>query len=115
VGYSRAIRIGNRLEISGTTAVDDSGAIIGVGNPYQQTLFILQKIENVMKEAGFALDTVVRTRMYVADITQWEEIGRAHGEFFAVIKPVTTMVQVARLIDRDMLVEIEISAELYDI
>lgn len=111
VGYSRAIRIGDRLEVSGTTSTDDQGKVIGVGDPYLQTKYIIQKVKKVMEEAGFPLSTVVRTRMFVTDISQWEEVGRAHGEFFSSICPVTTMVEVSRLIQEDMLVEIEFSAE----
>ncbi len=114
VGYSRAIKIGNRLEVSGTTATDENGNVVGVGDPYQQTKYIIQKVARVMKDAGFSLSTVVRTRIFVTDISQWEEVGRAHGEYFSTIRPVTTMVEISRLIQDDMLVEIEFSAEWQD-
>ncbi len=114
VGYSRAIKIGNRLEVSGTTATDENGNVVGVGDPYQQTKYIIQKVARVMKDAGFPLSTVVRTRIFVTDISQWEEVGRAHGEYFSTIRPVTTMVEISRLIQDDMLVEIEFSAEWQD-
>lgn len=109
VGYSRAVQIGNTLEVSGTVAVDDAG-IVGKGDFYAQARFIIQKIEKVMAQAGFTLKDVVRTRMYVTDISQWEKVGRAHGEFFAEIKPATSMVEVSGLIDPDHLVEIEVTA-----
>lgn len=109
VGYSRAVLIGNHLEISGTVATDESG-VVGKGDFYAQTKFILQKIENVLHQAGFTLGDVVRTRMFVTDISHWEEIGKAHGEFFRDIKPVTSMVEISALIDPDYLVEIEVTA-----
>ncbi|MEQ9591906.1 MAG: RidA family protein [Cyclobacteriaceae bacterium] len=109
VGYSRAVQIGNQLEISGTVAVDDNG-VVGKGDHYAQTRFILKKIEGVLKNAGFDLKDVVRTRIFVTDISHWEEIGRAHGEAFRDIKPVTTMVEISKLVDPDFLVEIEASA-----
>ena len=109
VGYSRAVQIGNTLEVSGTVAVDDTG-IVGKGDFYEQAKFIIQKIEKVMVQAGFTLKDVVRTRMYVTDISQWEQVGKAHGEFFGAIKPATSMVEVSGLIDPDHLVEIEVTA-----
>lgn len=109
IGYSRAVRIGSHLEISGTVATDDGG-VVGKGDFYKQTVFILQKVDKVMKEAGFSLSDVVRTRIFVTDISKWEEVGRAHGEFFKDIKPATSMVEVSALIDADYLVEIEITA-----
>jgi enamine deaminase RidA (YjgF/YER057c/UK114 family) len=109
VGYSRAVQIGNQLEISGTVATDDSG-VVGKGDFYAQTKFIIQKIEKVLHQAGFTLTDVVRTRMFVTDISHWEEIGKAHGEFFKDIKPATSMVEVSALIDPDYLVEIEVTA-----
>ncbi len=109
VGYSRAVLIANSLEISGTVATDDNG-VVGKNDFYAQTKFILQKVEKVLHQAGFSLQDVVRTRMFVTDISQWEEVGKAHGEFFKHIKPATTMVQVSALIDPDYLVEIEVSA-----
>ena len=109
VGYSRAVLCGDTLEVSGTVAVNDGG-VVGKGDVYAQTRFIIQKIEKVMKEAGFSLEDVVRTRTYVLDISQWEAVGRAHGEFFGTIKPATSMVEVSRLIGPDYLVEIEVTA-----
>ena len=109
VGYSRAIRAGNCVEVAGTTAMDGD-LLVGKGDLYTQTFFIFQKIEKVLAEAGAALSDVVRTRMYVTDISQWEAAGRAHAEFFSAIKPVATMVEVNRLINDDLLIEIEVSA-----
>lgn len=109
VGYSRAVRVGNTLEISGTVATDEKG-VVGKGNFYEQTRFIIQKIEQVLGNAGFDLRHVVRTRMFVTNITHWEEIGKAHGEFFKEIKPVTSMIEVKGLIDPDYLIEIEVTA-----
>lgn len=110
VGYSRAIQIGNQLEVSGTVATDDAGAVVGKDDFYVQTKFIIQKIEKVLKRAGFELNDVIRTRTFVTDISQWEEVGKAHGEFFKDIKPVTSMIEIKGLIDSDYLVEIEVSA-----
>ncbi len=109
VGYSRAVQIGNQLEISGTVATDDNG-VVGKNDFYAQTKFILQKIEKVLHQADFKLQDVIRTRMFVTDISHWEEIGKAHGEFFKNIKPVTSMVEISALIDPDYLVEIEVTA-----
>ena len=109
IGYSRAVKIGNVVEISGTTASSDNG-IVGKNDLYVQTKFILEKIRGVLEEAGAEMQHVVRTRMFLTDIAQWEEAARAHGEFFKDIKPVTTMVEVNKLIDNDMLIEIEVSA-----
>lgn len=109
VGYSRAVQIGNQLEISGTVATDDNG-VVGKDDFYAQTKFILQKIEKVLHQADFKLENVVRTRMFVTDISYWEEIGKAHGEFFNNIKPVTSMIEISALIDPDYLVEIEVTA-----
>ena len=109
VGYSRAVRIGNTLEISGTVAVDEQG-VVGKGDFYSQTKFILRKIAGVLAQAGFSLEDVVRTRTYVTDITRWEEVGRAHGEVFGKIKPATSMIQVSGFIEPDYLVEIEVTA-----
>lgn len=109
VGYSRAVRTGNIIEVAGTTAVDGE-TVIGKSDVYAQTVFILKKIENALKEAGATLNDVVRTRMFVIDITQWELVGKAHGEFFREIKPVATMVEVSRLINDDLLIEIEVTA-----
>ncbi|MDO8993775.1 RidA family protein [Daejeonella sp.] len=109
VGYSRAVRIGNIIEVSGTTAVDGD-KLIGKDDLYAQTKFILLKVEKALQEAGAQMTDVVRTRMYVTDISRWEEAGKAHAEFFDVIKPATTMVEVSRLIHPDLLIEIEVSA-----
>lgn len=109
IGYSRAVKIGNVVEISGTTASSDNG-IVGKNDLYAQTKFILEKVSGVLKEAGADMQHVIRTRMFLTNISQWEEAARAHGEFFKDIKPVTTMVEVSNLIDVDMLIEIEVSA-----
>lgn len=110
VGYSRAVKTGNLIHISGTAAVDNNGNIIAPGNAFEQTKFIIQKIRDVLNECGSSLNDVVRTRIYVTDISDWEAVGKAHSEFFKDIKPVTSMVQVAGLIDKDMVVEIEAEA-----
>jgi len=112
VGYSRAVKIGNTIAVSGTTAVDDDNNIIGKDNAYEQTIFILNKIENALKKLGADMKNVIRTRMFVTNIENWEQIGKAHGEFFREIKPAATMVEVSRLIDDELLVEIEIDAVL---
>ena len=109
VGYSRAVVIGNQLEVSGTVATDDNG-VVGKGDFYIQTKFILQKIEKVLQQADFKLEHVIRTRMFVTDISHWEEIGKAHGEFFKNIKPVTSMIEISALIDPEYLIEIEVTA-----
>ncbi|GAB3917158.1 RidA family protein [Larkinella terrae] len=109
VGYSRAVRIGNLIEIAGTTAMDGD-KVVGRDNLYEQTRFILQKIAAILNEAGASLTDVVRTRMYVTDISQWEEAGRAHGEFFKDIRPAASMVEVSALISPDLLIEIEVTA-----
>jgi enamine deaminase RidA (YjgF/YER057c/UK114 family) len=109
VGYCRAVQIGNMLEVSGTVASDENG-VVAKGDPYGQTKFIIDKIEKVLQQAGFSLQDVVRTRLFVTDISKWEDIGRAHGEYFKSIKPVTSMVEVSNLIDKDYLVEIEMTA-----
>ncbi len=110
VGYSRAVRVGNTVEVTGTVATDSSGNMVWKDNPYEQTKYILQKIEGVLKQAGASLSDVVRTRMFVTDISRWEEYGRAHGEFFGTIMPCTTMVEVSKLIGPEYLIEIEATA-----
>ncbi|MGN6402043.1 MAG: RidA family protein [Flavisolibacter sp.] len=110
VGYSRAVKIGNTIEVTGTVAVDENNNLIGEGSAYLQTKFILQKIESVLKQAGAELKDVVRTRMFVTDISQWEEYGRAHGECFKNIKPCTSMIEVKGLIAPEYLIEIEATA-----
>lgn len=109
VGYSRAVCMGNIIEVAGTTAADGND-VIGRGDLYAQTLFNLQKIEKILEQAGSSMNDVVRTRMFVTDIAQWEQAGRAHGEFFKDIKPASTLVEVNRLIHPDLLIEIEVSA-----
>ena len=112
VGYSRAIRVGERIYVTGTTATDENGAIVGVGDAYAQTVQAIRNIERALKGLGVGLENVVRTRMFVTDISRWEEYGRAHGEFFSTIKPCATMVEVSGLVDAEMLIEIEVDAEL---
>jgi len=111
IGYSRAVRIGRLIEVSGTSAIDRDH-IVTPGDPYQQTRFIIQKIEKALDDAGASLNDVVRTRIYVTNIKDWDAVGRAHGEFFKKIKPVTTMVEVKSLIDPNFVVEIEATAYL---
>ncbi|MEI7906258.1 MAG: RidA family protein [Bacteroidota bacterium] len=112
IGYSRAVRIGNTIEVTGTVAVDSSGNVVGKGNAYEQTKFVLQKIEQVLKQAGATMSDVVRTRMFVTDIRRWEEFGKAHREFFGTIKPCTSMIEISKLIDTNYLIEIEATAIL---
>lgn len=109
VGYSRAVRIGNIIEVAGTTAMDGE-KLVGLGSVYLQTKYVFQKIEKALQEAGASFHDVVRTRMFVTDISKWEEVGRAHGEIFGIIKPASTMVEVSALIDERLLIEIEVTA-----
>ena len=110
VGYSRAVKIGNTIEVTGTVAADDNSDLVGGNNAYEQTKFILQKIEKVLVKAGASLKDVVRTRMFVTDISRWEEYGKAHGEFFRDIKPCTSMIEIKGLIAPEYLIEIEATA-----
>ena len=114
VGYSRAVRVDNRIWVSGTTSTGSDGAIVGKGDPYAQAKQAISNIERALVSAGAGLADVVRTRIYVTDIAHWQDIGRAHGEAFADIRPASTMVEVSRLIDPDLLVEIEADAVIVD-
>jgi enamine deaminase RidA (YjgF/YER057c/UK114 family) len=110
VGYSRAVRMGNVIEVAGTTAVDETGAVIGLDDPYRQAKYALEKIGRALGEAGAGFGDVIRTRIFVTDISRWEEVGRAHGEVFSEVRPASTLVQVASLVRPDLLVEIEATA-----
>lgn len=110
VGYSRAVRVGPHVYVAGTTATDETGIVVAPGLAYEQTIHVLRKVQAALDAAGARLEDVVRTRMYVTDISRWQEIGRAHGEFFRDVRPAATMVEVKALIDPAMLVEIEVEA-----
>ena len=110
VGYSRAVKIGNVVEVAGTVAVDDNNELVGRDNAYVQAKFVIEKIERVLAHAGASLKDVVRTRMFVTDISRWEEYGKAHGEFFSAIRPCTSMIEVKGLISPEYLIEIEATA-----
>lgn len=110
VGYSRAVRVGDQVFVSGTTATDEQGRVVGAGDPYAQTVYIIRKIERALQEAGASLGDVVRTRIYVTDVHHWEAVGRAHGEIFAQIRPANTLVEVSALVGDAYLVEIEADA-----
>ena len=114
VGYSRAVRIGNHIWVAGTTATDDRGEVVGAGDAAAQTRYALGKIERALREAGASMQDVVRTRLFVTDIDQWEAIGRVHGAFFGDVRPAATMVEVSRQIDPAHLVEIEVDAFVHD-
>jgi len=112
VGYSRAVRVGDRVYVTGTTATDENSEVVGDGDAYAQTVQTIKNIERALRALDASLENVVRTRMFVTDISRWEEYGRAHGERFGEIMPATTMVEVSKLIDPRMLIEIEVDAEL---
>lgn len=112
VGYSRAVRVGNVVHVAGTTATDEHGQLVGIGDPYLQAVQALRNIERALERAGASWRDVVRTRTYVTDISRWKDVGRAHGEVFGAIRPAATMVQVSGLVDPAMLVEIEVEAIL---
>lgn len=110
VGYSRAVKVGNTVEVTGTVASGEDGNVVGKNDPYIQTKFIYQRIEKVLQQAGASMQDVVRVRMFVTDISKWQEYGRAHSEFFSTIKPCNTMVEISALIEPDYMIEIEATA-----
>jgi enamine deaminase RidA (YjgF/YER057c/UK114 family) len=110
VGYSRAVKVGNTIEVSGTVASGDNGEVVGINDAYEQTRYIYQKIERVLQKAGSSMEAVVRVRMFVTDISRWQDYARAHAEFFIKIKPCNSMIEVKGLIEREYLVEIEVTA-----
>ncbi len=112
VGYSRAVKVGDRIYVTGTTATGENGEIVGVGDAYAQTIQVFRNIERALKALGAGLENIVRTRMFVTDISRWQEYGKAHGEVLGRVMPATTMVEVSNLIDPDMLIEIEADAEM---
>lgn len=112
IGYSRAVKVGDRIYVTGTTATGNNGELVGIDDAYAQTVQAIKNIERALNALGAGLESVVRTRMFVTDISRWEEYGRAHGEFFGAIMPATTMVEVSKLIDPRMLIEIEADAEI---
>ena len=114
-GYSRAVRVGNIIEVAGTTAVDTEGQVVGAGDISKQTDYIFNKIRNSLNHAGSKMSDVIRTRMYLTDINDWETVARVHGDIFSDIKPVSTLVEVSGLIDKELLIEIEVSAVVSDI
>lgn len=114
VGYSRAVRVGPHVFVAGTTATNEEGSIVGKGDLYLQTKTAIQNIERALRNAGASLNDVVRTRIYVTDIREWEKAGKAHGEFFGSVRPATTMVEVSSLVLPDMLVEVEVEAIIAD-
>lgn len=114
VGYSRAVRTGDEVHVSGTTATDDDGDLVGEGDPYEQAAKALENVTAALSEADASVEDVVRTRIYVTDIEEWEAVGRAHAEVFGEVRPATSMVQVERLVDPEMLVEVEAVARIAD-